>query len=303
MIAYNHKEYIRQAVEGILFQQTDFEIEFVISNDCSTDATHETIVECITNYNGPVRIKYFNQEKNIGMMPNFIFVLNQTQGDYIALCEGDDYWTDYQKLQKQIDYISTHPDCKLVFTEAKVWNENLNDYLPNWADLKREKYEFRHLIERNVITTCTVLFRNPHRNGEISNYLVNFKIGDYPLHLLLLRSGYAHCLKEETAVYRQHAGGVFSMENAFHMVETNILVLETLKKMDFTLIQRYYIQRSLIKWYYSKMVRLSNDSASKKIRHFIKAKIGISDLLYNPPYFLRIVMLYFFPKLKSNTFN
>jgi len=303
MITYGHEAYIKQALESLLVQNTKFEYELIISNDCSTDDTHKIIEECINNYKGPVNIKYNNLENNLGMMPNFIFTLNQCSGDYVALCEGDDYWIDPLKLQKQVDYISKHPNCNLVFTDVKVWNESKKIFLPNWAIIKKEDYEFKDLIERNIITTCTVLFRNPYKDEEISNWLLDFKVGDYPLYLFLLQTGYAHFLKEVTAVYREHTGGVFSLSGPENFINTNIEILKRMQNLNLSRQNIILIKRSLVKWYYVKVVRLSSKLEFKEVRSYIKANLEFSDIKYNTKYFILIVKLYLFPKSKSGVFQ
>ena len=101
MITYGHEKFIREAIEGVLMQECDFEVELILANDCSPDQTDSVIQDIIKNHPKGCWIKYIRQENNIGMMPNFIFALKQCKGKYIALCEGDDYWTDPLKLQKQ----------------------------------------------------------------------------------------------------------------------------------------------------------------------------------------------------------
>jgi len=234
MLAYNHEDYIAEAIEGVMMQQTNFEFELIISNDASSDRTHEVVSEFVANHTKDKTVKYFNQQRNLGMQCNFIFALNECKGKYIALCEGDDYWTDPLKLQKQVDYISSHENCNLVFTGVQLLEEVGNRLKGNWANVTRNIYEFKDLIERNVITTCTVLFRNPNKNEEIENWLKLFEIGDYPLYLFLLRSGYAYYLKDITAVYRQHSGGIFSLKGIENLINKNIDVLETIQQKQLT---------------------------------------------------------------------
>ncbi|MDO9260985.1 MAG: glycosyltransferase, partial [Flavobacteriaceae bacterium] len=104
MITYNHENYIQQAIEGVLMQTCNFEVELIIANDCATDKTDEVIQEIIKNHPNSSWIKYTNHSQNKGMMPNFIWAMQQCKGKYIALCEGDDYWTDPLKLQKQVEF-------------------------------------------------------------------------------------------------------------------------------------------------------------------------------------------------------
>ena len=114
-ITYNHENFIRDAIEGFLMQQTNFDYEIIIANDCSPDNTDSFVKKYINNHPKGKLIKYFRHDKNIGVMPNFIFALKQCTGKYIALCEGDDYWTDPYKLQKQVDFLEANLDYTICF--------------------------------------------------------------------------------------------------------------------------------------------------------------------------------------------
>jgi glycosyltransferase involved in cell wall biosynthesis len=303
MLAYNHQAYIQQAIDGVLMQQTNFDLELIISNDHSSDHTNEVICRYIKSHPKPETIKYFSQEKNLGMQSNFIFALKECKGKYIALCEGDDYWTDPLKLQKQVDYISSHADCNLVFTGVQLLEDATNRLKENWATITRDTYRFKDLIERNVFTTCTVLFRNPNDNKGIDNWLKNFKIGDYPLYLFLLRSGYAYYLKDITAVYRQHSGGTFSLKGLQNLLNTHIEVLETVSKRNLTKKELLYVKKSLVQWHYATLVRLSSKSHSKEVRTYVKKHFKLSDITYNPRYFMKVAFLFLFPKFKAGVFE
>ena len=101
MITYNHEKFIKDSLEGILMQQTNFDFNIVIRDDASTDKTNEIIQEYVAKF--PDKFDYKSHSSNIGMMPNFINALQSCESDYIALCEGDDYWTDKKKLQTRIE--------------------------------------------------------------------------------------------------------------------------------------------------------------------------------------------------------
>ena len=101
-ITYNHEKFIAQAIDSFLMQETDFDFEIIIGEDCSTDDTLKIIKEYKAKY--PDIIKLITSESNVGMMTNFIRTLEACSGKYIALCEGDDYWTDTLKLQKQVNF-------------------------------------------------------------------------------------------------------------------------------------------------------------------------------------------------------
>ncbi len=106
MVTYNHEKWIGQAIEGVLMQKTSFSFELVIGEDCSTDKTSE-IIQSFSTKNPEIIKAYFNQE-NLGLAENFSQLLTRCKGNYIAICEGDDFWTDPDKLQKQVDFLEGH---------------------------------------------------------------------------------------------------------------------------------------------------------------------------------------------------
>ncbi len=225
---YQHSKYIEKCIEGILKQETDFPIEILLGDDESTDGTRETCIKYAEKYPEKIRLFLHSRKNNItvGGKPtgrfNLFYNLFSAKGKYIALCEGDDYWTDPLKLQKQIDYISNNENCNLVFTDVQLLDQSESKFESNWADIRKNIYQFKDLVERNVITTCTVIFRNPNKNAELHEWLKHFTIGDYPLYLFLLRNGYAYYLNDITAVYRQHTGGIFSLKGIEYLINKNL---------------------------------------------------------------------------------
>ena len=112
-ITYNHEQYIRQCIEGVLAQKTSFPIEFIIADDCSTDETKSICEEYAKN--NPDIIRLISSSANVGAVENEQRALLAAKGKYIATCEGDDYWTDPLKLQKQVDFMAAHPDYSVCF--------------------------------------------------------------------------------------------------------------------------------------------------------------------------------------------
>lgn len=108
MIAYNVSKYIKEAIESVLSQKTDFPVELIIGEDCSTDNTREICLEYQKKY--PNIIRVLCHEKNLGLTPNCIATHDACKGKYIALLDSDDYWTDNNKLQKQIGFLEANPD-------------------------------------------------------------------------------------------------------------------------------------------------------------------------------------------------
>ncbi len=304
MITYRHESFIEQAIRGVLMQIVNFEIELIISNDNSPDRTDEVIRSVVAeNRNEKIRVKYFKQEKNLGMMKNFQFALGHCSGEYIAICEGDDYWTDALKLQRQIDFISKNKDCKIVFTDVSVLSIYENTLNPNWATIRNEKYYFKDLIGENVISTCTVLYRN-ERITEQLEWLNHFKTGDYPLYLFILKDGgFAYFQSVKTSVYRQHEGGVFSMKGAMNLIQTNIDTLETTYSLPIPGSYKNIICRSKVRWIYAKGVRLSSQKRFSEVRIHFQKSLRIGYLFSNPVCCVKCLVLYLFPKLKRDAFE
>ena len=118
MLAYNQEAFIREALESVLAQQTTFDFEIVIGEDCSTDTTRSIIQSYQAAHPGKIRGLY--RAENVGMIENFIQGYRACQGEYIAMLEGDDYWVDPCKLQKQVDFLESHPDFSICFHDSFV---------------------------------------------------------------------------------------------------------------------------------------------------------------------------------------
>lgn len=205
MITYGHEKYIKQAVEGVLMQECNFEVELLIADDCSPDNTREIIKEIQQSHINGSFIKYTKHITNKGMMGNFIWALEQCQGKYIALCEGDDYWIDSLKLQKQIDFLEINSNLDFCFHLAyKVKDKDIdfnNFYPKNLNDKELDEKEF---FEISSIPTASVVCKN---NFSYPRLLHSH--GDFILYCKLLSSGAkVGVLNEVMSVYRVHEQGV-----------------------------------------------------------------------------------------------
>ena len=220
MITYGQEKFIAEAINGVLKQECDFEVELIISNDCSPDQTDEVIQNILENHPRGSWIKYIKQEKNIGMMPNFIFAMQQCQGKYIALCEGDDYWTDPLKLQKQVDFLEANLDYVLCFHRVKILKTN-GEIADDFITKVPENHEAIETLARlgNYIHTPSVVFRNVLK--EFPFEFEHSPIGDYFLYMMLAEQGKLKYLDEKMGVYR-YGVGVFSGNSRLTMAKTNL---------------------------------------------------------------------------------
>ncbi|MBN2693423.1 glycosyltransferase, partial [bacterium] len=204
MMAYNHEKYIIQAIDSILMQKVDFEYEIVIGEDCSTDQTRDILLSYKKKY--PNKFNLLLHEKNVGAMKNQNAVLNACKGKYIAFCEGDDYWIDSNKLQKQVDFLEANSDYGLVYTNYKRFIDKSKQFETIVNNNKYSGNLLNELIINNFIGTLTVLLKKEfivdlEKDCE-DLFLQNPKIGDMILWIYLANKTKIHYIDDVTAVYR-----------------------------------------------------------------------------------------------------
>ncbi|MDD2852001.1 MAG: glycosyltransferase [Desulfuromonadaceae bacterium] len=208
MITYNHEAYLSQALESILMQEVDFQYEIVVGEDCSTDGTRSILLKYQRRY--PDRIRAILPENNLGMMRNFMETYQTCCGDYVAILEGDDYWSSPHKLQKQIDFLDANPDFMICFHNAETLSELGGKSGVSLCPPHQKAISgIEDLFFNNFIPTVTAVFRNK-LFGDFPEWFEQLSYGDWPLHLLNARFGKIGYLNEIAAVYRIHQGGAAS---------------------------------------------------------------------------------------------
>jgi glycosyltransferase involved in cell wall biosynthesis len=208
MLAYNHERFIAQAIDSVLMQKVNFDYEIIIGEDCSVDRTRDIVVDYQKRY--PDRVRLLLPEKNLGACENSLQVHKACQGEYVAILEGDDYWTSPSKLQKQVDFLNSHPECALCFHNAIIFYEDGSGEPRSYcrADQK-EISTLEDLLAGNFIPTCSVMFRRGLFD-EIPDWIYSVPFGDWPFHILNARYGKIGYIKEVMGAYRVHSGGVYS---------------------------------------------------------------------------------------------
>ena len=209
MITYNHEAFIKQAITSALEQDVDFEYEIVVGEDCSTDST-ESILKTLERYNQD-RVKVIYRRPNIGSRANFYSTLAACTGDYVAFLEGDDYWTSENKLQRQVDFLETHPNASCVFhrTRAVGAAEFFNEYLIPSTD-PPEFSSFDFLVQNSNPVALSSLVARRACLSHVNTWLANIKPGDWPLCMMLASQGDLGFIPLEMSHYRVHAGGKWS---------------------------------------------------------------------------------------------
>lgn len=208
MVTYNQERYIAQAIESVLAQETSFRIEIVIGEDCSTDSTRSIVRELAERH--PDRIRPLFHERNLGGKQNFMRTYDACRGEYMAILEGDDYWTCPQKLQRQVEALDARPDWAICFHPAEIRNEDWRKPSGSWPESwEKPESTIVDLFDKCYIPTNAAVFR--HRLfPRLPEWFADLYIGDWPLHILNAAHGNIGFLPEAMSVYRVHDQGVWS---------------------------------------------------------------------------------------------
>lgn len=208
MITYNHERFVAQAIDSVLMQQTSFPFDLVIGEDCSTDGTRAIVCDYGARY--PDRIRLLLPDHNLGMMPNAVATFAACRGQLVALLEGDDYWTDPAKLQRQADFLDAHPGCAICFHDVSVVDEEGRERAASYCprDLKPVS-TLEDLLVSSFIPTCATMYRN-HLFAEFPPWYYTLDIGDRTHLILNAQHGDAGYIDAVLAAYRVHAGGAWS---------------------------------------------------------------------------------------------
>ncbi|GAA3951340.1 glycosyltransferase family 2 protein [Hymenobacter algoricola] len=276
-ITYNHEAFLAQAIESVLKQQTDFAVELVIGEDCSPDGTRQIALDYQSRYPGQVRVLL--PEKNLGIMRNLMTTMAACTGRYVAFLEGDDYFTDPHKLQRQVDVMRAQPDCTLCIHDAEVfWQDNSAPaylFSTKYATLlpaHEARITQADLVEYGWgIPSASMVFRRDSIL-PLPEWFQGVFSGDYTLQLLSTRRGYIYWLPQVMSRYRLHAGGVMqTSSNTLGQNEKRIFELEHYKhflpqqlhaKVD-EYLEYLYLERS------EKMAALGK--RGQQLRYYLKA--------------------------------
>jgi glycosyltransferase involved in cell wall biosynthesis len=204
MTTYQHEKYIQKALEGVLMQECNFKVELIVANDHSTDGTEKIIRGVAKNHSNGHWIRHTTHKENKGLTPNFMWALAQCKGKYIAICDGDDYWTDPLKLQKQIDFLEKNDEYAICFHDVNILRKN-NELAENPIKLPVGYEDFGALVRKgNYIHTPSIVIRNLTK--KLPNQMIHSPLNDYFLTVVLSQYGKIKFINEVMAVYRSGLG-------------------------------------------------------------------------------------------------
>lgn len=233
MMTYNHEKYIKDAILGVLNQETNFDYELIIANDCSTDKTEEVIREIVTNHPKASVIKYKKHEQNKGMFQNFKWGLDQCKGEYIAFCEGDDYWINSLKLQMQFDFLFRNNQFVMCFHKVNILKTN-GMIVPDFITALPDNFQNHETLLKNsnYIHTCSVMFKN--LKIKIPDILELSPEGDYLFYILLTKYGKIGYLENCMAIYRHNVGILSRSKDSYvkNKMLGNLIALKLTDNID-----------------------------------------------------------------------
>lgn len=266
-LTYNQEKYVRDCLDGFIAQKTDFPYEVLIYDDASTDATPEIIKDYTSRFPSVFKPTFYqvnNYSQGLGFVGLYTGI-KEAKGKYVAYCEGDDYWTDPLKLQKQVDFLEANPDYAICAHETLVRNEDyakldglvFSEFTKNlFISTSGRHFTFRDTLTGNIFHISSMMYRN--RNLTLPRWLPTVSACDMVLYMILAREGDVYVLPDIMSVYRGHLTSLTSSQAEFgtaikfHQLSIRILRLmnhywkREYQKLIYPLVSRYYVECSML---------------------------------------------------------
>lgn len=231
---YNHEKYIVQALESIRMQKTQYTYEVLVGEDCSTDKTREVLKEYERTHPGFLKVYYREHNMHKEKINNAADLKKRCTGKYIIALEGDDYWIDPYKIEKQISFLESHDDYLAVAHNCMVVNEKSEQIDEKYPECYDSEYELKHYM-RGILPgqLTTVMYRNYLTNDIFDTSFLNCGIqpGDKRLFFSLICNGKIRCIQEKMSAYRHvtNGGSSYSANVKHNFEKQRIWYLEQLK--------------------------------------------------------------------------
>ncbi|NRF37246.1 glycosyltransferase [Pedobacter foliorum] len=265
-ITYNHEKYIAQALEGFLMQETNFKYEILIGEDKSTDGTKAVVEAYRKQY--PEMIKLITHDTNIGAIRNQIGVLTQAKGKYVAMCDGDDFWTDASKLQKQVDFLEANDDYVICCHHSEVIDDQDKIVYVKDSPVALE-FDYKDVLlgKREETRICSLMMRNIKEVTEVTAQ--SWYLDTYGTDTLLKLYAVAntgkkiYVLPDVMACYRYHNGGIWSMIDP--KVRKSRMISDfnlTIKNFQYSSLQKRELLNIYFKQYFLFDIRYFNFSSA-----------------------------------------
>jgi len=297
IITYNHEKFIAQAIDSVLMQEVDFDYEIIIGEDDSTDNTRNIVKEYKERYPEKIRL-FLNDRKNVIYINgrptgrwNFTNNLKHAKGEYIAILEGDDYWTSPHKLQKQVDFLDSHPDFTICSHNVHIKYEDQKKPMVQWLGSDhQEVMDLEYLLgEGPGGATCSLVFRKDAL-GELPDWYYKIRSGDTALQILCASNGKMKYFRNVMGIYRKHSAG-FSVLKPDSQAEIDRYYWQGPVKQE--IINKHFnyrydklIRKKLIR-YYSNLINAHLNNIG---RHINESKKYALKILREDPTVSRILL-------------
>ena len=205
IITYNHGKFIRQCIESVLSQQTSFKFDIVAADDCSTDNTQVVLLELQSKH--PETIKLILQEKNQGPARNWLNLLAYSNAPFLAYMEGDDYWVDDTKLQKQVDFLLQNPKFSMSFHDVSILQAHQQDNF-RYPIPPTDTLYFTDVLRDHYIPSSSIVFRNYPWVKSLPSFFLYAVSGDIPFELMLAANGPVKYFSAKMSCYRRNLGSI-----------------------------------------------------------------------------------------------
>ena len=235
ILSYKFKDYIKQAIESVLNQQTNFEFELLIRDDFSNDGTEELIIETLkSNTNNKVTHRHFLSNENWGGFNNLKFLLESCEGEYISYLDGDDFYSDMNKLQHQVDFLDNNLEYSLHSTSCYNLNKFGDMFDPEITHIYplEPVVEIEDLVQRNLILSSSRMFRNVPK--IIEDWMRGARFTDWIMNYNILKYGKAYCDKDYISTSYRNTGDGYITSLSSEEINNECDYIRQLLKKDYT---------------------------------------------------------------------
>ena len=279
ILTHNHKDFIKQCLESILCQQTKCKFRILILDDCSNDGSSEIIQNIADKH--PEVIDYYRNENNLGPHKSAIILSEKVSAKYLSFLDGDDYWCNENKIQTQIDFLENNSDYSGCFHDAKIVQANQSedihflkrtqDQWKTYSQFNRYSSDFMPwaLIERNIIPTASLTFKNTDIVGFLKKYSASEFSLSWALHLEIIKGSKFKYFNETWSIYNDHPQGISKKYDIVDFKLNNIKILESLlldKSWDYNKTEIY---KSICNEY--RLILKSKKELSKPLKEYRKS--------------------------------
>ena len=271
---YNHEKYITQALDSVFMQETNYSYEVIVGEDCSTDNTRSILKEYENLHHelvedGVLSVIYRDHNMYRENPSNIIDLIQRCRGKYIIALEGDDYWTDKNKIQSQVDFLEKNPDYIATAHRCIVVDENSKMREEDYPDCREKDYTLQHFMANKFPgQTTTVLYRNIYKMGTVDTSIFSLGLmpGDKLRNFVLLINGRIRCFPQKMSAYRHvvHSGDSWSaiydyeFETEFKFYSGLLDYANNQRKSEFILAAEALVFRCLAKGVKRRAVSISD---------------------------------------------